>query len=227
MRISLTLGGNAAAGLRREAESLIAAAAEGVAGATTSLEQTLRQQVTAAGLGSRLAGTWRSRVYPPTESGAAGEVWTVAPLIIQGFDEGSTIIARNGSRWLAIPTANVPPRSWGSKAPGGHPRRLMTPVEVEAAFNRDLRTVLPPDRRIGYLIMDQLVAARSGRGFRQATPRRLAQGRAAQPVLMFVLVPQVTLAKRLDIAGAIATVEVEFPGLIESHFAEKADAEPP
>ncbi len=218
MRIKLTLGGNAAAGLRREAESLIAAAVEGVADATSALEQSLRQQVTAAGLGGRLAGTWRSRVYPPTETGAAGEVWTVAPLIIQGFDEGATIIARNGSRWLAIPTTNVPPRSWGSKAPGGHPRRLMTPVEVEAAFNRDLRTVLPPGGRVGYLIMDQLVAARSGRGFRQATSRRLAQGRSAQPVLMFVLVPSVTLSKRLDIAGAVAAVEAEFPGLIKRHF---------
>ncbi|CAK0761920.1 hypothetical protein WCLP8_3360007 [uncultured Gammaproteobacteria bacterium] len=103
----------------------------------------------------------------------------------------------------------------------------MTPVEVEAAFNRDLRTVLPPGRRVGYLIMDQLVAARSGRGFRQATSRRLAQGRSAQPVLMFVLAPSVTLSKRLDIAKAVAAVEAEFPGLIEAHFAEKADVEPP
>ena len=144
MRITLTLGGNAAAGLRREAESLIAAAAEGVADAATSLEQSLRQQVTAAGLGGRLASTWRSRIYPPTETRASGEVWTLAPLIIEGFDEGATIIARNGSRWLAIPTANVPPRSWGSKAPGGHPRRLMTPVEVEAAFRG--RPTRPPAR---------------------------------------------------------------------------------
>ena len=220
MRITLSLGGNAAASLRREAESLIAAAAGGVADATASLVQTLRGQVLAAGLGPRLAGTWRSRVFPPTATKASGEVWTVAPLIIQGFDEGPTIVARNGSRWLAIPTANVPPRSWGSKAPGGRPRRLMTPVEVEATFNRDLRMIQPPGSPVAYLIMDQLVAARSGRGFRQATPRRLAQGRAVQPVLMFVLVSQVTLAKRLDIAGAVAAVEADFPGLIESHYQE-------
>ena len=218
MRITLSLGGNAAASLRQEADTLIAAAVGGVADATASLEQTLRGQVLAAGLGPRLASTWRSRVYPPTATKASGEVWTVAPLIIEGFDEGATIVARNGSRWLAIPTANVPPRSWGSKAPGGHPRRQMTPVEVEAAFNRDLRTVLPRGGRVGYLIMDQLVAARSGRGFRQATSRRLAQGRSAQPVLMFVLVPQVTLSKRLDIAGAVAAIEANFPGLIESRF---------
>ncbi len=220
MRITLSLGGNAAASLRREAESLIAAAAGGVADATAALEQTLRGQVLAAGLGPRLANTWRSRVFPPTATKAAGGVWTVAPLIIQGFDEGATIVARSGSRWLAIPTANVPPRSWGSKAPGGHPRRLMTPMEVEAVFNRDLRMVQPPGRSVAYLLMDQLVAARSGRGFRQATVRRLAQGRSAQPVLMFVLVPQVTLSKRLDIAGAVAAVEVDFPGLIESHYQE-------
>ncbi|MEI8397372.1 MAG: DUF6441 family protein, partial [Rhodospirillaceae bacterium] len=70
----------------------------------------------------------------------------------------------------------------------------------------------------GYLVMDQLVAARSGRGFRQATGRRLAQGRNAQPVLMFVLVPQVCLSKRLDIAGAVAAIEAEFPGMIERQF---------
>ena len=222
MRITLSLGGNAAASLRREADALIAAAVGGVADATAALEQTLRGQVLAAGLGPRLANTWRSRVFPPTATKAAGGVWTVAPLIIEGFDEGATIVARNGSRWLAIPTANVPPRSWGTKAPGGHPRRLMTPVEVEAAFNRDLRMVQPPGRPVAYLIMDQLVAARSGRGLRQATSRRLAQGRSAQPILMFVLVPQVTLSKRLDITGAVAAVEAEFPGMIERHFEQGA-----
>ena len=128
----------------------------------------------------------------------------------------------NGTHWLAIPTANVPPRSWGSKAPGGHPRRLMTPVEVEATFNRDLRMIQPPGSPVAYLIMDQLVTARSGRGFCQATSRRLAQGRSAQPVLMFVLVPSVTLAKRLDIAGAVAAVEAEFPGMIERYFEREA-----
>ena len=80
--------------------------------------------------------------------------------------------------------------------------------------------VQPTGRSVAYLIMDQLVAARSGRGFRQATSRRLAQGRSAQPVLMFVLVPQVTLAKRLDIVGAVAAVEADFPALIEAHYRE-------
>ncbi|MEI8397213.1 MAG: DUF6441 family protein [Rhodospirillaceae bacterium] len=220
MRVTLTLGGNAAAQLRQEAQTLIAAASDAVAEATTSLQEKLRSQVVAAGLGSRLANTWRSKINPPTGSIVSGAVWTAAPLIIQGFDDGSTIVARNGSSWLAIPTANVPPRARGTKAPGGHPRRLMTPVEVEAAFNRDLRAILPPGGRVGYLVMDQLVAARSGRGFRQATGRRLAQGRSARAVLMFVLVPQVTLSKRLDIAGALAAIEAEFPGMIERQFSQ-------
>ena len=104
MRVTLTLGGNAATSLRQEADTLIAAAAEGVADATTALEQTLRRQVVGAGLGQRLAGTWRSQVFPPTATKAAGEVWTVAPLIIEGFDKGATIIARNGSRgWRSRP----------------------------------------------------------------------------------------------------------------------------
>ena len=44
MRITLTLGGNTAVSQRQDADSLIAAAAGGVADATAFLEQTLRGQ---------------------------------------------------------------------------------------------------------------------------------------------------------------------------------------
>ncbi|CAK0740386.1 Phage virion morphogenesis protein [Azospirillaceae bacterium] len=213
MRVLLTLDG-VADDLRREADVLVAAATRGVAEATENLAGALRNQVVSAGLGERLARTWKHGMDAPKGNVISGAVWSKAPLIIQGFDEGATIVARNGSRWLAIPTDNVPPRERGAKAPGAHPRSKMTPVEVEANFNHDLRLVPSPSGASAYLVMDDLISARSGRGFRSTTPRRLAQGREARSILMFVLVPQVTLSKRLDVAGAIARIEQDFPNMI-------------
>ena len=176
----------------------------GVERATDRLKGALREQVIGAGLGQRLANTWRGRVFKNAGLNAAGVVSTTAPQIIGAFDQGVTIVARNGSRWLAIPTDAVP-RRWG----GGR----MSPVDVEAQFNRDLRLVPSRNRQAALLVLDKVVPGRSGRGLRPATTQRQAQGRRPVSVIMFVLVPQVTLAKRLDVAGVVARVRGEFPTL--------------
>ena len=193
-----------------EAEAAVAGVKAEAATATTEaaarMKQALRDQVTAAGLGDRLAKTWRSSVTS-TEHRTTATVVTTAPVIIGAFDQGATIVARNGSRWLAIPTAAVPRR------PGRGSGRRLTPVEVEALYNRDLRTIPARAGPNAYLVMDFLIAARSGRGYRAATAGRLAQGRRPESVLMFVLVPQVTLTKRLDVARVLAGIAAEFPEL--------------
>jgi hypothetical protein len=189
------------------------AAAETVTAVTTTardLRDRLRAQVLAAGLGERLARTWRtsaSPTGPPSGSDpVVVRVFSKAPVIIGAFDQGVTIRSRNGT-WLAIPTDRVPQR------PGRGAGRRLTPVEVEARFNRDLRFVPPRPGRHALLVIDDLTPARSGRGLRPATSRRLAQGRAAGAVVMFVLVPQVTLSRRLDVAAALAAVAAEYPDL--------------
>jgi hypothetical protein len=189
--IRIALDGDPAASLRRQADALITAAADGVAEAAAQLETELRSQVVAAGLGSRLAGSWQGRVYPAANGTVAGEVTTSAPLILTAFTEGATILARHG-RWLAIPTAEVPQ---------GQKRRFLTPAEVEARAGRPLRFIQPPGHRTAFLVLDP-------------PPR----SRNARPQLLFILVPQVTLRKRLDLAGALARAEAALPDLLEHHL---------
>src|SRR5579875_3462666 len=72
---------------------------------TEGLKSDLRSDVVDAGLGQRLANTWRGKTYP--EAGASLEaasfVWSKAPNIIDAFDRGVTIRSNRGF-WLAIPT---------------------------------------------------------------------------------------------------------------------------
>ena len=67
------------------------------------LRTELRRQVTSAGLGQRLANSWRDKHYRNQKLDAASVVYTKAPQIIRAFDEGAVIRSRRG-RFLAIPT---------------------------------------------------------------------------------------------------------------------------
>lgn len=205
MRFKLSIDDADPTALAGLADAASAAALHAVTEGAETLKLALRAQVTGAGLGQRLGNSWRSRVFANQGRSPAGMVTCTAPHLIQAFNEGPTIDARNGSRWLAIPTEAVP----------RHPRgRRMIPVEVEAQFNRDLRLIPARTGRAALLVMDQVMAARSGRGVRPATAGRLAQGRKAKPVLMFILVPQVTLPRLLDLEAAVAEAERAFPELL-------------
>lgn len=83
----------------------------GVKTATNGLKQSLRAQVKNAGLGGRLANTWRGDVYPKSKNSvsAAGVVYTKAEKILEGFEYSSVIRSPNGF-WLAIPTKAIPKR---------------------------------------------------------------------------------------------------------------------
>lgn len=169
-------------------------ATEAMREVTPVAKQWLREQVTAAGLGSRLANTWRSDVYPRSRRSVnpSGYIWSNAPDIIDSFSRGATIVPLAGRRFLAIPTDAVP-RARGRR---GSSRR-MTPEQVENAFNADLFFKRGRNGRV--LAFINVVRARRGRGFRQATKGRVAQGRELEQVLMFVLVPTARLPKLLDL----------------------------
>ncbi len=166
--------------------------AEGVA----ELKADLRDQVTRAGLGERLARTWRSAVYPSAGESLdpAGVVSSKAPRIVSSFADGATIRPVNGSRFLAIPTENVP------RGRGRGQRAKMTVFEVETHFNQDL--VLRPGRNGSIVGFVHVLAGRSGRGFRRKTAGRVAQGRKSKLVPMFVFVRQAKAAKLLDLPAA-------------------------
>jgi hypothetical protein len=71
------------------------------------LKTELRRQVGSAGLGQRLANSWRDKHYPNQRLDAASLVYTKAPQIIRAFDEGALIRSGRG-RFLAIPTESAP-----------------------------------------------------------------------------------------------------------------------
>jgi hypothetical protein len=56
------------------------------------------------------------------------------------------------------------------------------------------------------------------RGFRRATERARRSGQGLATVVMFLLVPQVKLRKRLDVAGAAERWSGQLPALIEQQL---------
>lgn len=120
--LQLTMQGNIAEAIARQRAAAAAAITAAVVQATEGLKEELRADVARAGLGQRLAHTWRSQVYPARGGslGPAGLVWSKAPLIIRAFSEGVPIVARN-RRFLAIPTSAAPP---GCRSPAEAGQRM-------------------------------------------------------------------------------------------------------
>jgi hypothetical protein len=86
----------------------------------------------------------------------------------------------------------------------------MTPAEVEALFERDLRFVPARGRRTALLVADELVAGYS-RKFQRYTGRYRAAPPGARAhrasVVMFILLPQVRLRKRFDVDAPTARAQ--------------------
>ena len=56
------------------------------------------------------------------------------------------------------------------------------------------------------------------RGFRRATDRARERGDGLTTVVMFLLVPQVKLRRRLDVTGAAQRWSAQLPALIEQQL---------
>lgn len=212
MKLRIQAPPSAEIGKRAGAE-LARAVTAGVAAATEGLKLQLRQQVGQAGLGERLGRAIGSALYPRAGRAslrAAGLVFprgAGAEKIFRAFNEGSVIRA-SGAGWLAIPTENVPPLGRSAK---------VSPRAVEAFFGRPLRYVPPlaAGGRAALLVMDGVVRSRRGRSSRRATPGRVRQGRTVQPLVMFILVPEARMGKRLDFEALAGLWADRIPSLIE------------
>jgi Family of unknown function (DUF6441) len=180
------------------------------------LTKELRDQVEAAGLGSRLANTWQGRRYPATRASldAAAFVFSKAPEIIDAFDRAPTIVTVNGRRNLAIPTPNCPRIAAGR---GGS--RRMTPQEVETYFNQDLKFARAGNGRM-FAYVD--VRGTASGGFSRATGKQLGRfyrgakdyARHAQ-VVMFILTPTARMPKRISPADAAEHWQAQVEPILE------------
>jgi hypothetical protein len=182
------------------------AVSKAVTEAGNSLKSSWRGQITGAGLGQRLANTIRSEQFPkgrPSLS-AAAVVWSKAPVIIGAHETGPLIRSKDGF-WLAIPTPAA-----GKSARGGR----ITPGEWERRTGVRLRFVY---RRSGpsLLVAEGRLNTRG-----RAVASRSRTGRGATTVPIFLLVPQVKLRKRLDLARDAARAHDAVPGLIVANWLE-------
>ena len=209
MKLTATMVGSLKADMQAELRRIERAVPDGVKAAGDGLKGSLRKQVVAAGLGARLSRTWRGKTYVNKGHDAASLVWSKAPQIALAFDKGVVIKGRGGN-WLAIPTPAAPKRGTNGKR--------ITPATFPTARHGPLRMVRRSGRA-GLLVVDGVrVSASTGRVGRQAKGGgRTKSGSFKQgiaTVAMFVLVPQVKLKKRLNVAGAAGSWARRLPRLI-------------
>ena len=158
----------------------------GIRVATEGLKTELRGQITGAGLGTRLANTWRGELYPKGQPsiGAAGYVWSKAP-------------GRYGDN-----RQKITPGAW----------ERIHGLRLRFVYRRGSPSLLVADT--ARLTRRGREAANIGRS-RGAAYSRLS-GRTTAPI--FILVPQVTVRKRLDVDGAARKWIQALPQLVLRHW---------
>ena len=187
MKLAATIARSPQADMQTELRDIERAVASGTRDAGRGLRTELRRQTASAGLGQRLANSWRDKHYPNQKLDAASLIYTKAPQIIRAFDEGGVIRSKRG-RFLAIPTDNAPRRGIDGKriSPSTFPEHRFGPLRF-----------VPRPSGPSLLVVDGLRAtfgrqAGQLRCFRHATDRVRRSGQGATTVVMFVLVPQVS-----------------------------------
>lgn len=208
MRFGVNIVGDLARIMEAETRAGEKAVTTAMRDAGTGLKSAWRAQITGAGLGARLARTIRSEQFPKGKPSlnAAALVWSKAPVIVSAHDTGPLIRSKDGF-WLAIP---LPAAGRGLR--GGR----ITPGEWERRRGLRLRFVY---RRMGPSL---LVAEGRLNTKGQAVVSRSKTGRGKVTAPIFLLVPQVKLPKRLDLARDAERAMDGVPGLIVANWVEAA-----
>jgi len=204
MKLKLGITGDIAALTQEEIVAGERAVTGAMRAAGTSLKTAWRGQITGAGLGQRLANSIRMASYPKSGDSlnAAALVWSNAPVIVSAHDKGPLIRSKNGF-WLAIPTEAA-----GKSTRGGR----ITPGEWERRTGLRLRFIYR--RRGPSLLVAEGRINTKGR----AVASKAKSGKGLTTVPIFLLVPQVKLRKRLDLARDAMRVLNGVPGAIVAEW---------
>ncbi len=141
---------------------------------------------------AKLPTTWRGNIFPKEERHTltpAFFAFSKAPLIMQAFENGAEIKARSG-KYLAIPTIEA-----GRNARHGSRGRLTPEKWVK---ENKVALIFRPTSYGGVLIAE-LQRFRTGK--RKGKKTRSVVARRDKPQVMFILLKQVRLRKRLDLQG--------------------------
>jgi hypothetical protein len=199
----------------------------------------LRAQARSAGFkdgGRAMANAWRVDLYPAAGRGIrswrpAALVHSKMPELVHIFDQGAVVTAK-GRKYLAIPTpinrlsgrrqdgryrTRVTPqemfRLGGFVRPSRNPRVLLWCLRLRSETTKRGRLKLFAGRYSEIL---------TGRVKGQQA-RRQEYAAAHSFVPMFLLIKQVTLRKRLDLADAAAAAQVALAGAVASELARLGD----
>ena len=211
--LKVELLGNIVEAMEAEHQAGRKAVAAGMRQAGEGLKRDWRGQIVAAGLGVRLGNAIRAKHYPGRPSlGAAALVYgqpsrgrNSVPAILESFDQGAVIRGRSGP-FLAVPTDAVPRGRGGAR---------LTPEEFKRRTGQELRFVRRGRGQPSLLVAEGRV---SRRGRYAVSRSKTGRGRAT--VVVFILVPQVTLRKRLDLKSAADRWAGRVPALITAAWPE-------
>lgn len=189
MKLDVKIDGNLRLSMDEEIRVGKMAATAAVSGIGAAIKGDWRGQIKGAGLGSRLANTVRSEVYPKggISLNASSMIWSKAKTIVGAFETGVEITAKNGN-WLAIPLPAA-----GKSSRGGR----ITPLEWERRTGRRLTFVYRRGRTA--LLIDTGTTLRGARVMGRDGFSRPARGFRNRSVPIFALVPRVRLQKRLGL----------------------------
>jgi len=206
MKLRLAIDPDIATMMQAEIAASERAVSAAIRQSALSLKTDWRGQITGAGLGARLARTIRSENYPKGRPSlnAAALVWSNAPVIVGAHDTGPLIRSKS-SLWLAIPTAAA-----GKSTRGGR----ITPAEWERRRGVPLRFIYR-SRGPSLLVAEGRL---NSRGLGVASRAKSGRGLASVPI--FLLVRQVKLTKRLDLAKAAEVALGRIPGAIVANWVD-------
>jgi len=207
MKLDVSIAGDIVALMRAEVAAGQKAVSTTMAQAGAGLKSAWRTQITGAGLGQRLANTIRQQVYPKGRNSldAAALVWSNAPVIIGAHDTGPLIRSASGL-WLAIPLPAA------GKALGG---KRVTPGMWEQKTGMKLRFVY---RRRGPSLLVADAVRLNTRGQAAVSKSKTGRGQVTAPI--FILVRQIKLRKRLNLARDAERAAAAIPGSIVRNWVE-------
>ena len=204
MHLRLNIDPDIVALMREEIDAGERAVSTAIREAGTRLKSAWRGQITGAGLGTRLARSIRSEQYPKGKPSlnAAALVWSKAQVILGAHNTGPLIRSKNGF-WLAIPTPAAGKSARGGRiSPGEWERR--TGLRLRFIYRHQGPSLLVAEGRLN--TKGRAVASRSKTG----------RGLLTAPI--FLLVPQVRLEKRLNLAKDAEKLWPAIPKMIAANW---------
>jgi hypothetical protein len=175
---------------------------------TAILKNNWRAQIRGAGLSARLANTVRSETFPKVgyslhAAGVVSVARGTPQKVLSELQSGAVITTARG-RFLAVPTENVPKGPRGMKL-GPHQLEVLTGYRLRFAQNR---------RGTKMLIADTVQSVSRRGGIRPATRGRVSRGRKVTPLVFYILVPQVTIKKRLRLYEEAERIGADLAAMI-------------